>query len=275
MRKLTSDEYKSVILNILIKIDKICRENGFNYTIAFGTLLGAVRHKGFIPWDDDIDIFMPREDYAKIGEYLINHPETGLNYIDISNRNDDIYYPAKVCDVSTVINRESTFVHVDGYGAYIDIFPLDYLPNDERKRKKYMKKALYNERLVQHSAKTPIKGRNIVHSAAVRLANVYAHFYNTQKLLRKMHAEFAKNSLVKTDYVGVPYLYDLHADCFRDRTELEFEGHMFYAPIDYTGVLLSSYGESYMELPPENERKTHYLECFVKEDTDVLQEEKK
>lgn len=136
MRKLTVEEYKACVLNVLEKIDYVCRENGYTYMICYGTLLGAVRHKGFIPWDDDIDIVMPREDYYKLGSYIIEHPELELNYIDISNRNDTFYYCAKVCDSKTIV-KEGRYRELKGYGAFVDIFPLDYLPEDKKERERY------------------------------------------------------------------------------------------------------------------------------------------
>lgn len=261
MRKLSSREYKERMLNVLIKVDKICRENNFNYMICFGTLLGAVRHKGFIPWDDDVDIVMPRDDYYKIADYIIAHPELGLNYIDIYNRKDTIYYCAKVCDVKTVV-KEAKFKAIEGYGAFIDIFPLDYLPNDDLKRMKYKERALYWERIVQHSSKKTIsKGKNFVHSIQVVASFIYSRFFNTSKMIQKMHDTFIENNKEKTEYVGVPWGTHFKAVDFEKTTELEFEGHMLIAPKNYDSVLKTAYGD-YMKLPPLNKRITHSVECY-------------
>ena len=100
MKRLTIEEYKNRILEIMLVIDRICRENGFRYSIVYGTLLGAIRHRGFIPWDDDIDIAMTRSTYARLKEYILAHPELGLNFIDISTQPDTIYMCGKVCDAA-------------------------------------------------------------------------------------------------------------------------------------------------------------------------------
>lgn len=264
MIRLTPDEYKDRVLNVLLKVDQICRMAGFRYMICYGTLLGAVRHKGFIPWDDDIDIVMPREDYYKLADYIIAHPELALNYIDIYNRKDTIYYCAKVCDAETVV-KEARFKTVEGYGAFVDIFPLDYMPNDEKERARYKKKALYWERIVQHSSKTSLgKGKSIIHSIQIAVSHVYAHCFSTAKIIQKMHKTFIDNDRVETDYVGVPYGTHFCTKDFAESTELEFEGHLFIAPKNYEHVLSTSYG-NYMELPPENKRVQHYIECYKKD----------
>jgi len=263
MKKLNPIEYKKRVLNVLIKVDQICRENGFCYMICYGTLLGAVRHKGFIPWDDDIDIVMPREDYYKLADYIIAHPELELNYIDIYNREDTIYYCAKVCDPETIV-KEARYKTIEGYGAFIDIFPLDYMPNDEKERIEYKKKALYWERLVQHSSKISIgKGKNLFHSLQIVGSYIYSHFFKTNKIIHKMHDTFISNDKIKTDYIGVPYGTHFRSEDFAETTELEFEGHMFIAPLNYTRVLTTSYG-NYMELPPEDKRVEHHIVCYLK-----------
>ena len=264
MRKLTTDMYKERVLNVLIKVDQICRENDFRYMICYGTLLGAVRHKGFIPWDDDIDIVMPRKDYYKIADYIIAHPELGLNYIDIYNREDTIYYCAKVCDSATVV-KESRFKPVQGYGAFIDIFPFDYIPDDERERAKYKKKALHWERIVQHSSKTSIgKGKNLIHSIQIFFAYVYSHCFSTSQMIHKMHNTFIENDKDKTEHIGIPFETAFITADFAETTELEFEGHMFLAPRNFTNVLKTFYG-NYMELPPEDKRVHHNIECYLRE----------
>ena len=265
MRKMSLDEYKKRILNVLIKIDDICRKNHLRYCICYGTLLGAVRHKGFIPWDDDIDIVMPRKDYYLLGKYILKHPELELNYIDISNRKDTTFYCAKVCDSHTVV-REFNIKPLKGYGAFVDVFPFDFLPENEIERKKYMNKALYWERIVQHSIMVkPLKGDNLKHDILLKASFAYSHLFNTSKTLMKMHREFRKNDRNKTEYVGVPY--DPHvflADWFAGSIDIDFEGHKFLAPAEYDKVLTARYG-NYMQLPPEEERiYKHHLDCYEK-----------
>ena len=71
MRRLSPDEIKQIELNVLVELDRVCREQGLRYYLAFGTLLGALRHGGFIPWDDDIDVYMPRRDYEKLPVFSV------------------------------------------------------------------------------------------------------------------------------------------------------------------------------------------------------------
>lgn len=266
MRELSLEEYKQRVLGVLIKIDAICREMGYEYFILYGTLLGAVRHGGFIPWDDDVDIVMPREDYYKLGKYIQEHPEHGINYIDISNRPDTIYYCAKVCDTSTVV-KESLFRPVEDYGAFVDIFPLDCFPDNEKARLRYYQKALRMEQIVQHATRIqPFKGKTWKSTLVRRAAFYYSRLYDPGKMIAKMHRLFMENNKKPTTYVGVPWSYQLfRADLFREKTELKFEGHSFYAPKNWDEALRASYGD-YMQLPEESKRVcSHGLVCYEKD----------
>jgi lipopolysaccharide cholinephosphotransferase len=254
MKVLSVEEYKARILDVLIKVDGICRENNFRYFIFYGTLIGDVRHKGFIPWDDDIDIIMPREDYYKLADYIIGHPETGLNYIDIYNRKDTIYYCAKVCDAQTVV-KESRFRMIDGYGAFVDVFPFDYLPEDSAERNKLRNKEVFWEKIHQHSSFTHSgKGKNLKHTLLIKASDFFARFFNASRIIEKMHNRYMESDKKPTNKMGVPFdqsTYDV--SWLRETTELLFEGHLFLAPKEYDTVLKATYGD-YMQLPPEEER---------------------
>ena len=121
------EEIQEVSLRILKRITSVCEEHGFRYTLAFGTLIGAIRHKGFIPWDDDVDILMPRPDYERFILYLTNHPIEDLkvfNWKCVKN------YPlgiTRICDMRYRV-LENNFIDFD-HGIFVDVYPVDGLAN--------------------------------------------------------------------------------------------------------------------------------------------------
>ena len=265
MKLLTNAEYKNRILEIMLKIDKICRENDIRYSIAYGTLLGSIRHQGFIPWDDDIDIAMTRGEYAKLKKKIIEHSELELNFIDITTQADTIYACGKICDTKTIV-KESNFRSVDGYGAFVDVFPWDNIPDDEKESKKFHSRALYLARLIQHSSKRkPGKPEGIKHAFLLYGAFVYAHFFSTHKLIEKLDEFCKKYNETETKCFGLPYDNAVFKKAdFDVLIDLPFEGHMLIGPKNYENVLRSSYGD-YMRIPPLNKRIDHSIQCFLKE----------
>ena len=148
MKELTIDEYKKVLLDVLIQVDKICEEHQLKYAIAYGTLLGAVRHHGYIPWDDDVDIIMPRDDYDKLA-HILNTENRAINFIRIEENKDTCFPFGKICAKNTTI-KETNLLPIKGYGAYIDVFPMCRLPItgrwlDYKKWHKYVRLASYSK----------------------------------------------------------------------------------------------------------------------------------
>lgn len=265
MKQLTSEEYKGRLLGVMLKIDTICRENDIWYSIIYGTLLGAVRHQGFIPWDDDIDIAMPRDAYSKLRMHICAHPELGLNCIDISNHKDTIYICGKICDAKTKV-IESDFRSVDGYGAFVDVFLLDNIPDDEKERKRFKYRARCMAKLVQHSAKMrPGSPQGLRHAVLLYSAFVVGHCFSTYKLIKKLDEYCMRYNDTDTKYCGVPYFIAFFDKTdFNELIDLPFEGHMLKGPKNYDHVLTVTY-ENYMELPPPEERIDHMVECSWRE----------
>lgn len=267
MKRISIEEYKTIVLSILVKIDKVCRENKLTYQLAFGTLLGCIRHGGFIPWDDDIDIIMPREDYNKLQD-IITKENLGLNFISIDNCENTIYPYGKVCDTSTIL-IEKNFKRVPGYGAFVDVFPLDYLPEDNKKYRRYRKKARIMLKLITHSARTGFEKSTSLRTNFMRFC-VFAlsRVLSTKKLILSL--EKMTKSYKRTKYLGLPCCvseFRIEKEKIYDTKSGLFEGYEFQIPQDADFFLKLMFGD-YMRLPPEDERvNKHQLNCYLKNES--------
>lgn len=128
MRHLTLQELQQFSLDILKDVAGFCEKNNIRYSLGYGTMLGAVRHKGFIPWDDDVDIMMPREDYEK---FRTIYKSKLYSFIDSRNTPDCYIAFGRVCDTKkTLASSCIPWVKKD-VGVWIDIFPVDRVPDDK------------------------------------------------------------------------------------------------------------------------------------------------
>ena len=126
------EEMKKVEIEILKKIDEVCSENNIVYSLAGGSAIGAVRHKGFIPWDDDIDIMMLREDYDKLQNVMNDKDYKGIKLLSINNDENFPYPYMKAVSLNTT-GKEIGIDKIKDYGVFIDIFPVDKVPTDGKK----------------------------------------------------------------------------------------------------------------------------------------------
>ena len=255
MREIGLDEAKQIELDILKEIADFCDKNNLTYYITYGTLIGAIRHKGFIPWDDDVDIQMPREDYEKFikifkHEYLSAVvPGTPLSKHPI----------VKVINTRTV-KIETVFNYPNGYlGVDVDIFPIDGTPSDEAEFKKW-----YDE-LMKNFKKLSIAGEKLRGSFKhrIKMLVLKAFTRSTKHYLKKIDELHSRYSYSDSEFVGsIACLYNspknrVPKSCFENTVDVEFEGIKFKAPAEYDYVLRSIYGD-YMQLPPEEKRVTHH-----------------
>ena len=262
-RKLGESEYKQKILEVLIKADRICREKGIGYMIACGTLLGAVRHGGFIPWDDDIDIMIRREDYPALKK-AIDESDCGLHFLGVEDPENTNYPFAKICAEDTVL-VERNFLPVEGLGAYVDVFLLDWLPSEEAARLRFHKRLVPLRKLAQHSSRV---GYDKSGGAKTRLLRALAFRLtrplDPRKLNRRLNRLCQSYKGPDRDWSGIAWS---RRECY-PRAAVEpfrpivFEGHEFMGPADPDAVLRISYGD-YMQLPPPEQRvKTHNFDCW-------------
>ena len=261
MRQLSLQEIKQIELNLLKKFDSFCRENHIRYFLSNGTLLGAIKYKGFIPWDDDIDVFVPREDYNKIVTIFNDDNSYKLYAFE---RDCKYRFPfAKLCDLSTKKEEKNTDNGVV-LGIDIDIFPLDAWSDDLNKAKREAKiinkkmHLLRLTKLVKSDSLNPIK-RTIKRIVMIALKVIGSKFF-----VKSIINISKKNDGSENLYLGCKSwcIYGereiLPAEVFCNVIEVEFEGHMFPAPEGYDVYLKSLYGNYRLD-PPTEKQKTHHF----------------
>lgn len=264
MKEIKLEERKKLQLDILLKIDKLCREHGFRYYLSSGTLLGAVRHKGYIPWDDDIDITMPRPDYEAFYRYFTEHnSDSGMQLISYRDRTS-IYPFFKMVNPNTIVIEH----YVDPRyrtGVWVDIFPLDGIKkgNNEAFRLNEKTQARYNIVTANPNyATSPF--RKLVKRILIPL---YRN-KNVFDIARAFDNQLAATPLCpENDVALVAWGYgeaERMPYSILETTELEFEGSKFLAPRDWDQYLSSIFGQ-YMELPPIDQRQPHFCTAYWKD----------
>lgn len=262
---MTDIEQKIVMLSILTEFVKFCENNNISYFLDAGTLIGAVRHKGFIPWDDDIDVNMPRKDYDQFCKLMKDK-----NYMLNSNIHVEMpfmtLYPfLKISDKRTVLIEFPDRFPMQ-CEVYIDVFPKDAI-----RRKNIYSRLLCktNEllRLFQWFNKFSIyawkKENNLVLRIIAWLGRKIIINPNIpvkiQSKLIKWHniRNKEKNCKYVTTLVNGEYNKLAPVECFSDFIMMEFESNQFRVPIDYDTYLKCLYKDDYMELPPIEKREKH------------------
>ncbi len=261
MRELGLDELKKLELGILKHIHKVCEENKLDYSLAYGTLLGAIRHKGFIPWDDDIDIMMPRDSYLKLYQILQN----GTRYKMLTDENQKYCYPwGKVVDTNTTLVEHALLENIEDYGVYVDVFPIDGMGKSRFSIMKLFFE-IYICNMLRISAACggfDVRQHKIFYSIINRIALKKDGRYWSQKL-GKISQKYicSKNRYVHIleGEPVVPYkLKKLYKNFLREEEmkeiiEIEFEKSKFKCVKCWDSLLTKWYGE-YMKLPPKSER---------------------
>ena len=255
------EELKDICLDILSAVHTFCEENHIMYSLSCGSLIGAIRHQGYIPWDDDIDIYMLREDYNR---FLSLFPEIyKKNYSVISlERSTQWNCPfAKVYDIRTVMEEDKR-TEIKGLGIGIDIFPIDNATDDEQCWIKYEKRrrqliGLYIMKDLQWRKSRSFLKNIFVVLCSFPLLPFSARFF--AKIIDNYSQKFnQENSLFYAENCyGHPYNERIPKSDFSHTIDWPFEKHTFKIMNGYDDYLTLFYGD-YMQLPPIEERTSHH-----------------
>ena len=254
-------------LGILIELDRVCRKAGLQYFIYSGTLLGAVRHGGFIPWDDDIDCVMMRDEYEKLADAC-------ERYLDTEHFELQTIYSDPYASNGWIKLHDKNTAFIDGgrrkgamEGINVDIFPLDNAPDNDfilHARAKIINKMnfCYQYRFMKHSKNAPLRWKAFYLAIGcippwneMKFKIAYEHYvkkYNTRETKRLVYFSNA-NYMLKV----VP------RDCFDTTEYVHFEGHKFPAPGNWKKVLEIRYGADYMTPPPAKERVSQHGTAII------------
>lgn len=269
MRKVNSiRELQMIELNMLKYLDNFCRENQITYFLSGGTMLGAIRHNGFIPWDDDVDINMLREEYDKFSELVSKGIFENERYKALLPGEKNYAYPfIKIVDKETLL-LESDFKKKYKLGIYIDIFPMEYMKEDykERAQLHYECGLLRTKYCIAANTWTRVKKD---HPRLKILQFVRWLLYGLIGP-QKFSLELAQKFVCKepTSLVGdLVHSAGLDRDCFHtesygDFVLHQFEDGMYPIPKGWEEYLTNMYGD-YMKLPPEEERRTHAIDAWI------------
>jgi lipopolysaccharide cholinephosphotransferase len=272
MKQLTFEEYKAAEMQILLDVSEFCEKHSLTCFLAYGTLIGAVRHKGFIPWDDDVDIYMTRPDYERFLELFCGDAKP--ERLEVIHPYHELSKHAftKIIDTTTV-KLEDGYSYPHGYlGVDIDVFVVDGQPDDDAEFERWYKKLnrLYLlDYLSSRSGEGSFK-RKLAH-LGIKLLNI---FLPLRKIREKTDALHAKYPYGSTKYAGsITGLCNNRGDrapteCFEGSEWCEFEGHKLRMPKGYHEIMTRLYGD-YMQLPPEEQRVApHTVKAFWKEDAE-------
>ncbi len=267
MKEISLEESKKIQVEILRHFDSFCRANGIKYSLGDGTLIGAVRHKGYIPWDDDIDVMMLRSEYDRFvslykqggrGRFLLTDEKYGHLHT----------LQTRMCDTKTVCKlTEYTFKDRAEHGLFIDIIPIDNYPETEEEQKKLLADirkfgmAAYLKNFSLKNLFTDFsRGSLFIKRIGLIIINLLPTnmFYWRRKAIKAMcrYNNQDTNLLAEMEWWHhQPWVFP--KSTFSEYIEIDFEGGGFMAIKDYDTFLKAQYGD-YMQLPPEEKRQLHH-----------------
>lgn len=273
MRKIdTLEEIQEILFGLVSQFDEFCVKHNLQYALSGGSCLGAIRHGGFIPWDDDIDVVMPRPDYERL--IAITESTQVSPHLKLLTHKRDAYYEypfSKLVDTRTLLKEN----HFKEYpmGIFMDIFPLDGVPNDEKGQEKLYRKIRYcSFMLCATFGQYENRGTGFWDYTFGCIGTFFMHriYHKARRhYIMKMDRLSSKIKYEDADKVGcviwgVGWKRENNEKkvFFPTANKAKFRERDMFIPADYDTYLRKMYG-NYMQLPPENQRVRHDFEAYV------------
>lgn len=264
MRQIELEELKVLQMDVLSAVHQFCLEHDLRYSLACGTMLGAARHKGYIPWDDDIDIYLLREDYNRMMMEFPDLLDGNYKFCTLERTKHWSLPYGKIVDTRTLLYEGDE--HDNNMGVNIDVFPIDNVPDDECEWKKYDKKRrnlyyIYDLRKYLHIFRVNKEKsiiRNIFAIFAKLLISAVGKRY-LAKIFQKMAIKYNSKETVRV-FECVQGIYQKHPfpkSLFNNRIMMPFEDRQYMCFADYDAYLTNGFG-NWRELPPVEKRVSHH-----------------
>ena len=264
--QVSSNEMKIIQFSILKKIDAYCQSHGLTYYLTHGTLIGAVRHQGFIPWDDDIDIAMPRKDYER---FISEFSDETVSLYSLRTVPTCRYPYTKAYDTKTEV-FEGSLKHISEYGVNIDIFPYDYAPDDEIKRNKLLQNARFWQMVLKVKLSRVSRIMTLKQNLIIAPGRILLCFISASTLAKRIDCIARSLEDVPTGKMGnLVWGYGereiIDTSDLIETKQMVFEKFKASVPVGYDKLLTSMYGD-FMALPPAEKQITHHdFEAYWKD----------
>lgn len=261
----STEEIQHLSFKVLSFFDSFCKENNLRYSLAAGTMLGAIRHKGFIPWDDDVDVIMPRPDYDKLLS-LRTRIENGFALINFENMDIPYFAYSKLIDTNTLVIEHMSIPN--SRGIDVDIFPVDGLPNNILSIKFHFGVLSFYKKLIALCTLKITRGQSLLNYLLKLLfippARLFLNLETIVKSLDRLARKYSFNNskIVAAQTLNYGEREILPREAFDEYVDVEFCGKEFSAISCYDTYLRNLFGD-YMILPPIEQRiSSHGYEAY-------------
>lgn len=256
----------AIEIDMLVKLDGLCRKHGLQYSLAFGSLLGIIRHNGFIPWDDDIDVVMPRKDYEELKKYKteLENPY----FLQFPGEDEDYFFSFAKMRNSNTTGASKTLRHCSfNQGMFLDIFPLDnYNPNKLEENYNRIETLIAEcSALMRRSNPNPDESDLVKISQFPIIRNGAGVLKELETVLRQYEQTPSDKYIAWCCVIYNHQRMTFDKSLMDDLIEVDFLGHNVFIPRNYDKVLRITYG-NYLELPPMEKRGTWHSQNVIDPD---------